>query len=138
MSGDTVSFATDMWSVGVVVFVLLGGVSPFYSDNRDRACAKVTEIQYTFPDDFFANISDEAKDFIEELLVRDQSSRPDAEECLKFAWMKMSDPPKINIGLSRLAAFNARRRYQYESTNTSNVTSSQLLSTPQKKSSTSR
>lgn len=120
------------------MFVLLGGVSPFYSDNRERACANVTEIRYTFPEDFFANISDEAKDFIEELLVRDQASRPDSDECLKFAWLRMSDPPKTPIGLSRLAAFNARRRYQYESSNTSTVTSSQLLSTPQKKSSTSR
>lgn len=138
VSGDTVSVATDMWSVGVVVFVLLGGVSPFYSDNRERACANVTEIRYTFPEDFFSDVSDEAKDFIEELLIRDQASRPDAEECMKFAWMKMADPPKTIIGLSRLAAFNARRRYQYESNNTSNVTSKQLLSSPQKKSSTSR
>ncbi|XP_066917707.1 kalirin-like isoform X10 [Clytia hemisphaerica] len=138
VSGDTISLATDMWSVGVVVFVLLGGVSPFYSDNRERACANVTEIRYTFPDDFFAEISDEAKDFIEELLVRDQTSRPDADECLNFAWMKMTEPRKIPIELSRLAAFNARRRYQYESNNQSNVTSSQLLSSPQKKGSTNR
>ena len=138
MSGDTISLATDMWSVGVVVFVLLGGVSPFYSDNRERACANVTDIRYSFPEDFFADVSDEAKDFIEELLVRDQTSRPDADECLNFTWIKMAEPRNVPIELSRLAAFNARRRYQYESDNHSNVTSSQLLSSPQKKMSTAR
>ncbi|XP_057304422.1 triple functional domain protein-like isoform X4 [Hydractinia symbiolongicarpus] len=139
VAGDTVSLATDMWSVGVVVYVLLSGVSPFYSDNRDRACANVTEIRYRFPEDFFLDISDEAKDFIEELLIRDQAHRPDASECLKLDWIKMVEPttkvqaPKNRISLSRLAAFNARRRYQYESSSgSSSVTSSQLLS-PDKK-----
>ena len=130
-----------MWSVGVIVYVLLSGVSPFYSDNHERACANVTEIRYKFPDDFFAEISDEAQDFIEELLIRDQAHRPDAEECLEFSWIRMGDPEnsmhvrKKRISLARLAAFNARRRYQYESSNhNTSMTTSQLLS-PEKKNS---
>jgi len=132
-----------MWSVGVVVYVLLSGVSPFYSDNRDRACENVTEIRYRFPDDFFSEITKEAKDFIEELLIRDQSVRPAATECLNMSWIKMNEPSnnqasKKRITLSRLAAFNARRRYQYESSSGGSlVTSSQLLS-PEKKSGTTR
>jgi len=137
VAGDTVSLATDMWSVGVVVYVLLSGVSPFYSDNHERACANVTEIRYRFPEDFFHDISDEAKDFVEELLIRDQAHRPDAEECLNFPWLKMieTNTARTNrISLSRLAAFNARRRYQYEITNSRNISSKQLLSPEKKKS----
>lgn len=141
VANDNVSLKTDMWSVGVIVYVLLSGVSPFYSDNHERACANVTEIRYKFPDDFFADISDEAQDFIEELLIRDQAHRPPAEECLEFPWIRMCDPEnsihvrKKRISLARLAAFNARRRYQYESNNqNTSITTSQLLS-PEKKSS---
>ena len=135
------SFSTDMWSVGVIVYVLLSGVSPFYSDSTERARTNVTEIRYKFPDDCFAEISDEAQDFIEELLISDPAHRPDAKECLDISWIRMIDPsntqgtpaPTRRINLSRLAAFNARRRYQYESScQGAAVASSQLLS-PEKK-----
>jgi triple functional domain protein len=119
VAGERVSLTTDMWSLGVIVYVMLSGVSPFYSDNRERACANVMEIRYKFPDDFFADISGDAKDFIEELLTGDQTHRPDASECLQFHWLRTSNrmlqaQTQKRIALSRLAAFNARRRYQYE------------------------
>ena len=137
------SFSTDMWSVGVVLYVLLSGVSPFYSDSPERARTNVTEVRYTFPDDCFAEISDEAQDFIEELLMVEPSHRPSAKECLQnVPWIRMIDAsntgtpaPTRRINLSRLAAFNARRRYQYESSSQGTaVASSQVLS-PEKKNS---
>ena len=139
VANDSVSLATDMWSVGVIVYVLLSGISPFYADNTEHACANVTEIRYKFPDDFFAEVSDEAQDFIEELLIRDQAHRPDAEECLNFAWIRMGDPEnrsnvrKTRINLVYLAAFNARRRYQYESSNRNPSTPSSQLLLPEDK-----
>eukprot|EP00112_Aurelia_sp_Birch-Aquarium-sp1_P011630 Seg2444.2 transcript_id=Seg2444.2/GoldUCD/mRNA.D3Y31 product=Kalirin protein_id=Seg2444.2/GoldUCD/D3Y31 len=120
INGDAVSLATDLWSVGVIIYVLISGVSPFYSDNQERAYQNITEIRYRFPNEFFCDIGSEVKDLIEELLIHDQSHRPDAKECLRFPWIRMIEPgfkPQASnkrISLSRLAAFNARRRYQNE------------------------
>ena len=72
INGEAVSLATDLWSVGVIIYVLISGVSPFYSDNQERACQNITEIRYRFPNEFFNDISSEVKDLIEELLIHDQ------------------------------------------------------------------
>lgn len=125
MNGDPISLSTDLWSVGVIIYVLLSGVSPFYSDSHERSCQNITEIRYRFPQEFFHGISSEAKDLIEELLIHDQSHRPDTKECLRFPWIRMVEPgfkpQAVNerISLSRLAAFNARRRFQNEMVATS-------------------
>ena len=72
MNGDPIGVATDLWSAGVIIYVLISGVSPFYSDNRERFCQNITEIRYRFPQEFFNGVSSEAKDLIEELLIHDQ------------------------------------------------------------------
>uniref|UniRef100_T2MII8 Triple functional domain protein n=1 Tax=Hydra vulgaris TaxID=6087 RepID=T2MII8_HYDVU len=121
ITGKAVSLLTDMWSIGVVVYVLLSGVSPFFSDNSTRLCENITQLRYKFPGDFFGDISDEAKDFIEDLLVAEQSLRPNAKKCLESTWLITdtvnNELYEKSITLSRLAAFNARRHYQYEISN---------------------
>ena len=72
INGEPVSLGTDLWSVGVIIYVLLSGVSPFYSDNYERSCQNITEIRYRFPHEFFSGVSTEATDLIEELLIHDQ------------------------------------------------------------------
>ncbi|XP_065051810.1 triple functional domain protein-like isoform X2 [Rhopilema esculentum] len=134
INGEPVSLGTDLWSVGVIIYVLLSGVSPFYSDNYERSCQNITEIRYRFPHEFFSGVSTEATDLIEELLIHDQSHRPDAKECLRLPWIRMTEPgfkPQAlnkRISLSRLAAFNARRRYQNEMV-TSSISSEGSVST---------
>lgn len=87
LSYDTVSLATDMWSVGVICYVLLSGLSPFMGDNDIETMANVTRATYDFDDEAFEPISDTAKDFIAKLLVRNQSSRLTPTQCLKHPWL---------------------------------------------------
>lgn len=85
---DTVSLATDMWSVGVICYVLLSGLSPFMGDNDMETMANVTRATYDFDDAAFDPISDLAKDFISKLLIREQNNRLKPSECLQHAWLQ--------------------------------------------------
>lgn len=85
---DIVSFATDMWSVGVICYVLLSGLSPFMGNNDIETMANVTKATYDFDDKAFEPISDLAKDFISKLLVREQGKRLKPNECLQHPWLQ--------------------------------------------------
>ena len=69
---DAISYKTDMWSVGVICYVLLSGLSPFLGNNDKETLVNVTKAQFDFDDEAFDEISDDAKDFISKLLVKDQ------------------------------------------------------------------
>lgn len=84
---DTVSLATDMWSVGVICYVLLSGLSPFMGDTDMETIANVALATYDFEDQAFEPISDLAKDFIARLLIRDQQVRLQPAECLRHPWL---------------------------------------------------
>ncbi|EDO49090.1 predicted protein, partial [Nematostella vectensis] len=66
-----VSTASDMWSLGVVTYVLLSGLMPFSGDNDHDTLVKVAKAEWDFDDECFDEVSEDAKDFIEGLLVKD-------------------------------------------------------------------
>ncbi|XP_047027437.1 serine/threonine protein kinase OSK1-like isoform X1 [Helicoverpa zea] len=90
---DQIGYGTDMWSVGVICYVLLSGLSPFMGETDIETMANVTVAKYDFDDEAFNEISDDAKDFIQKLLVKDKESRPGATECLRHPWLTRRPPP---------------------------------------------
>ena len=60
-----------MWSVGVLTYVLLSGISPFVGDNDNETLMNVSAGDYEFDDEIFDAISEEAKQFIDALLQMD-------------------------------------------------------------------
>ncbi|KAI8123607.1 Myosin light chain kinase 3 [Lucilia cuprina] len=94
---DSISYATDMWSVGVITYVLISGLSPFMGETDIETMANVTIAKYDFEDESFANVSPEGIDFISKLLVKDLSTRMTAAQCLKHKWLQRrpKSPPKI-------------------------------------------
>lgn len=60
-----------MWAVGVICYVLLSGLSPFMGDTDIDTMTNVTLCKYNFDDDAFNQVSDVAKDFIQQLLQKD-------------------------------------------------------------------
>lgn len=90
---ECVSFATDMWSVGVICYVLLSGLSPFMGDNDLETMANVTRATFDFDDRAFEPISELAKDFIARLLVREPEKRLKPGQCLEHAWLQRGGAP---------------------------------------------
>ena len=69
---EEVTTATDMWSIGVITYVLLSGVSPFEEDddNPEVLNANITKCEWDFDDPRFEEVTDEGKDFISKLIVK--------------------------------------------------------------------
>ena len=115
ISYEPVSTVSDMWSVGVVCYVLLSGLSPFMGDSDVETFANISGISYDFEDEAFDSISDEAKDFIRKLLVKFQNKRLTATDCLQHRWLAQPEKDKNSwkeINTDKLKSFLLRRRWQ--------------------------
>ena len=64
--------AVDVWSLGVIFYILLCGYPPFLADTRAALFRCIMKGRYEFHDDAWGNISQDAKDFISRMLVRRQ------------------------------------------------------------------
>lgn len=79
--------ACDMWSAGVMLYVLLCGYPPFYGDDDREIIESVRVGEYDFPPEEWEDVSDEAKDLIQHLICKPET-RLTAHEALKHSWIK--------------------------------------------------
>ncbi|KAL4624858.1 death-associated protein kinase 2-like [Arapaima gigas] len=115
---EPLSPATDMWSVGVITYILLSGMSPFQGDTNEETLKNIIEMNYEFEDRYFTETSAMAKEFIQDLLVKDQSLRMTAEEALLHPWIKpllrrhAANRNRSSINIKNFKKFNARRKWK--------------------------
>ncbi|KFQ33159.1 Myosin light chain kinase 2, skeletal/cardiac muscle, partial [Merops nubicus] len=84
---EQVSYSTDMWSMGVITYMLLSGLSPFLGDNDTETLNNVLAANWYFDEETFESVSDEAKDFVSNLIIKEKSSRMSAAQCLEHPWL---------------------------------------------------
>ena len=65
----------DYWSIGVVTYILLSGTPPFYDEDNFQLFEQIKNCQYDFEDDSWGYVSEEAKLFVSEILVKDPKKR---------------------------------------------------------------
>eukprot|EP00581_Thalassiosira_minuscula_P033044 CAMPEP_0183786216 /NCGR_PEP_ID=MMETSP0739-20130205/66906_1 /TAXON_ID=385413 /ORGANISM="Thalassiosira miniscula, Strain CCMP1093" /LENGTH=421 /DNA_ID=CAMNT_0026030255 /DNA_START=87 /DNA_END=1353 /DNA_ORIENTATION=+ len=82
----------DLWSVGVVAYILLCGYPPFNGANNDETHRSVLRGQYNFPFEDWKGISPEARHFISQLLQMDSTKRMAVEEALNHPWIIRHTP----------------------------------------------
>jgi len=92
---DPISLATDMWSLGVLTYVLLSGYSPFGSENKQQTFCNITQGALDFPSEIFAKISQDAIDFMKKLIVREPLARMTSKEAIQHAWLVSSSSPAL-------------------------------------------
>lgn len=106
---DLVSTATDMWSLGTLVYILLSGINPFAAETNQQVIENIINAEYNFEDEAFKDISLEAMDFIDRLLVKERKSRMTAAEALEHSWLKQKTE---KISTKVIKTLRHRRYYQ--------------------------
>nr|XP_046259562.1 myosin light chain kinase, smooth muscle isoform X2 [Scatophagus argus] len=111
---EAISYPTDMWSIGVICYILLSGLSPFMGDNDNETLSNVTSASWDFEDEAFDEISDNAKDFITNLLKKDMKARLTCTQCFEHTWLKQDTNTMKAKKLSkeRMKKYILRRKWQ--------------------------
>ena len=81
----------DVWSTGIVTYIMLCGYPPFNGDTDDDIFDAIKTSSFHFPSQAWGHISPEAKDFIKCLLRKDPKKRFTAAEALTHPWIRNLD-----------------------------------------------
>ncbi|XP_069607474.1 myosin light chain kinase, smooth muscle-like [Ranitomeya imitator] len=110
---EPVGFTTDMWSLGVICYILLSGDSPFQGENDMETLRNITSGNWEFDEETDALLSDSAKDFIRRLLQKNMKSRLTAEQAIDHPWIKdKAISNKKTLSKERMKKFLARQKWQ--------------------------
>ena len=105
-----------MWSLGVIVYILLGGYPPFIEQNQRELFRKIRKGQYEFHEEYWGQVSDEAKALITSLLTVDPDKRYTGDQAMKNKWIGADSKKLANqdLGqnLDQLKKFNAKRKFK--------------------------
>lgn len=96
---EPISLSTDIWSIGVLAYVILSGFSPFGADDKQQTYLNISKCSLSFEAEHFGDVSSAAIDFIKSTLVIDPRKRPTIHELLDHPWisLKMNILPSISL-----------------------------------------
>ena len=102
----------DIWSAGVILYVLLSGEPPFNGPSDAVIYSKIKKMKFNFPPEKWGKISKEAKDLISHMIVKEEE-RYNASQVLAHPWFKIA---KEKISLEKLN-FDSQFFKQYKEMN---------------------
>ncbi|KAG6537897.1 hypothetical protein ZIOFF_003000 [Zingiber officinale] len=104
----------DVWSAGVIIYILLSGVPPFWAETEQGIFEEVLHGSLDFQSDPWPSISESAKDLVRRMLIRDPKRRLNVHDVLRHPWVQIDgvapDKPLDSAVLSRLKQFSAMNK----------------------------
>eukprot|EP00531_Pseudo-nitzschia_arenysensis_P015637 CAMPEP_0116121086 /NCGR_PEP_ID=MMETSP0329-20121206/3514_1 /TAXON_ID=697910 /ORGANISM="Pseudo-nitzschia arenysensis, Strain B593" /LENGTH=354 /DNA_ID=CAMNT_0003614885 /DNA_START=92 /DNA_END=1156 /DNA_ORIENTATION=+ len=116
LEGKPYDTQADMWSIGVIVYILLGGYPPFIESNQRTLFRKIRKGQYEFHDEYWSQVSEDAKDLIRNLLTVNPDERYTSYKALNNKWIgadaKKLAGQDLGTNLAQFKKFNAKRKFK--------------------------
>lgn len=102
----------DIWSAGVILYILLSGVPPFWAESEKGIFDAILEGEIDFDSAPWPSISHSAKDLVRRMLTQDPKKRITSAQVLEHPWIKeeASDKPIDSAVLSRMKQFRAMNK----------------------------
>lgn len=106
----------DMWSMGVIMFIMMGGYPPFYADTPRDLLRATKAGKFEFDEEYWGDISSGAKDLICSLLNTDPTKRVSAADILSHPWMREDRHKLRSMSLAKtqveLSKYIAKKRFK--------------------------
>uniref|UniRef100_A0A8C7F2N8 Calcium/calmodulin-dependent protein kinase type IV n=1 Tax=Oncorhynchus kisutch TaxID=8019 RepID=A0A8C7F2N8_ONCKI len=113
LRGNAYGPEVDMWSVGVILYILLCGFEPFFDPRGDQYMySRILNCDYEFVSPWWDEVSLNAKDLVSKLIVQDPHKRLTVKEALEHPWVlgKAARFSHMDTTQRKLQEFNARRK----------------------------
>uniref|UniRef100_A0A3Q2TSJ4 Serine/threonine-protein kinase 17A n=1 Tax=Fundulus heteroclitus TaxID=8078 RepID=A0A3Q2TSJ4_FUNHE len=94
---EPISTATDMWSIGVLAYVMLTGISPFLGDDKQETFLNISQLNVSYGAEELRQLDQAALSFIQMLLRKLPQERATAEQCLRHPWLQRAGPRGLLI-----------------------------------------
>lgn len=108
-----INYCVDTWSVGVILYILVVGSSPFWSERSDVLYAEILNRPPAFLSHSWNSVSIEAKELLESLLDKGADTRITSDDALNHAWFNehsIAPEEHRQTSIDKLKEFNARRK----------------------------
>ena len=102
----------DIWSCGVILYILLCGYAPFYGEKDEDIYKQVLKGEYDFPKEEWDSVSKEAKDLVKKMIEKNPSKRISALDALQHSWFKKNKEKTKNNKFLAKSVLNNMKKFK--------------------------